>query len=160
MAKKVTVRTFIQSVKKNRAALEKAIASLDRKMLTRPGVTGKWSIKDILAHITWFDREMVGILEAKAFISSDLWSLPPDKRNAVIHKRAKPHSLEKVLAEAERVYKALLLSLADLRDTDLHNPAAFPGMPDDWTPWEVIAGNTYDHYQEHLTDILTWLKTQ
>ena len=160
MAKKVTVRSFIQDVKKQRAALEDIIASCDQETLTRAGVAGEWSIKDILAHITWFDREMVGILQAKAFVSSDLWSLPPDDRNAAIHEGIKTYAWEKVQKEAAEVYKDLLEGLADLRDDDLHDPAAFPGMPPDWTPWEVMAENTYEHYQEHLVSILAWLKKQ
>ncbi len=160
MAKKMTVKTFIKNVKEARAGLEDAIAPLKPETLTKPGVTGKWSIKDILAHITWFERETVGILEAKSFISSDLWKLPADERNAAIYKNTKKQSLEKVRAEAERVYKALLLSLGDLRDNDLHAPASFPGMPEDWIPWEVMAANTYEHYQEHLADIRKWLETQ
>jgi uncharacterized damage-inducible protein DinB len=159
MAKKMTVKTFINNVKQARAALGDAIAPLESETLTKPGVTGKWSIKDILAHITWFDRELVGILEAKSFISSGLWKLPPDERNAAIYKNAKKQSLEKVQAEAERVYKALLLGLGDIRDKDLHDPASFPGMPEDWIPWEVMAANTYEHYQEHLADIRKWLET-
>jgi hypothetical protein len=30
-------------------------------------------------------------------------------------------------------------------------------MPEDWEPWQVIAGNTYEHYQEHIPDIRDWL---
>lgn len=157
MAKKMTVKAFIKNVESARADFEQAIAPLDPKMLTKAGVSGKWSIKDILGHITWFDREMVGIIEARAFISSKLWLLPPDKRNAEIYKSIKKQPLEKAQAEAERTFHALLLGLGDLRDKDLHNPAAFPGMPEDWIPWEVMAGNTYEHYREHLADIRAWL---
>lgn len=160
MAKKMTVKTFIKNVKEARAALLEVIAPLQPDTLTKLGVAGKWSIKDILAHITWFEREMVGILEARVFISSELWLQPTDKRNAAIHKQVRKQSLEHVQAEALRVYNALLLGLGDLSDNELHDPAAFPGMPEDWIPWEVMASNTYEHYQDQRADILKWLETQ
>ncbi|MFN2216624.1 MAG: hypothetical protein ACK2TS_06740 [Anaerolineales bacterium] len=47
----------------------------------------------------------------------------------------------------------MLKLLQELDETDLNNPAAFEGMPGDWQPWNVIASNTYEHYDDHVADL-------
>src|SRR5437870_13082999 len=39
------------------AALKESYAGLSDPQLTEPGVTGDWSVKDILAHVTTWERE-------------------------------------------------------------------------------------------------------
>src|SRR5256885_7218978 len=39
------------------AALKESYAGLSDPRLTEPGVTGDWSVKDILAHVTTWERE-------------------------------------------------------------------------------------------------------
>ena len=41
----------------------------------------------------------------------------------------------------------------EMTEEDLINPANFGEMPTDWIPWQVIASNTYKHYQNHLPQI-------
>ena len=55
--------------------------------MTTPGVVGKWSVKDLVAHITWSEREMVGVLAARALAGSDLWSLTNDERNEIVYQQ-------------------------------------------------------------------------
>src|SRR5579884_2258529 len=44
------------------ARLERLLATLGDEELTRPGVTGDWSLKDHLAHLTWWQRRVVLVL--------------------------------------------------------------------------------------------------
>jgi uncharacterized protein (TIGR03083 family) len=140
------------------ARWEALIDGVDEAQLTEPGVTGVWSIKDLVAHITWFEREMVGILQARALIGSDLWQLPADQRNARIFEENRDRPLHEVLAEAERVHQQLLEGLEAIAEDDLVDPHRFPGMPDDWQPWKVIAENSNEHYRDHGRDLRTWLE--
>jgi len=122
---------------------------MDKVALTQPGAGGSWSAKDVIAHVTWHEREMVGMIRRRALVGSELWNLPTDERNAAIYALNKDRSLAEVLEEAQKVYTELLEQLEMLSDEDLHNPGHFTGMPPDWEPWKVIAGNTYEHYPEH-----------
>ena len=38
-------------------ALQDAYAGLSEAELLQPGVTGTWSVKDIIAHVTWWEEE-------------------------------------------------------------------------------------------------------
>ena len=37
------------------SALQESYAGLSESQLTEPGVTGEWSVKDILAHVTTWE---------------------------------------------------------------------------------------------------------
>ena len=38
-------------------AFKESYAGLSDSQLTEPGVTGDWSVKDIIAHVTWWEEE-------------------------------------------------------------------------------------------------------
>ena len=138
-------------------AWEALIQQVDQEQLIPPGLAGWWSLKDIIAHITWHEKEMVGLITANALVGSELWNLPTDERNAAIYELVKEQPLEQVLQESEQAHQQLLDALPTLSDQDLVDPSGFPNMPPDWQPWLVIAQNTYEHYQDHIKDVERWL---
>lgn len=157
MEQSPTVQELIDMVKRERAAWEALIEQIEPERMTQPGVAGQWSLKDIIAHISWHEREMVGLVKAHALAGSELWNLPTDERNAAIYTEIRKQSLEQVLEESSRVSQQLLNILPSLTNQDLTNPESFPGMPPDWQPWMIIAQNTYEHYQDHIPDIERWI---
>ena len=36
-----------------------SFADLSESEVLEPGVTGNWSVKDIIAHVTWWDKEAI-----------------------------------------------------------------------------------------------------
>src|SRR6266511_6064021 len=38
-------------------AFKESYASLSESQMTESGVTGNWSVKDIIAHVTWWEQE-------------------------------------------------------------------------------------------------------
>ena len=93
-------------------------------------------------------------------VGSELWNLPQAARNDAIFELNRARPLPDVLAEAKQVYADLAAALEGVTDEDLADPAHFPGMPADWEPWQVIAGNSYEHYQDHNRTLRIWLATQ
>ena len=122
-------------------------------MMQKPGVEGLWSVKDILAHVVWYEREIVGVLRARAFIGSDLWVLPLDERNAGVYQETKNMTLEEVRAESARMFPQLLELLEALPEDAYGDASCFPGMPAEWEPWFIIAGNTFNHYLDHTPSL-------
>ena len=152
-----TVQQLTETIQKTWIEWEALLKQVEEQIATTPGVAGEWSLKDIIAHITWHEKEMVGLVEAHALVGSELWNLPTDERNAAIYKELRDQPLKQVLEEAARVHQQLLDALPSLSDADLTDPTGFPNMPPDWQPWLVIAQNTYEHYQDHIQDVETWL---
>jgi hypothetical protein len=142
---------FVEKIRRAREEWDRQISNIPPEGMQQAGYCGAWSLKDTIAHITWYEREMVNMLEAHAFVGSSHWDLPVDERNAVIFDEGHDLSLEQVLGQLPKVYAKLISLVEALTDEDLNNPARFPGMPLDWQPWQILASNTYEHYEEHLS---------
>lgn len=158
METQINKQAFLQSLRTGRAQWEALLEQVGEDRMTQAGVSGEWSLKDIIAHITWHEREMVGVLQARALVGSDLWNLPTDERNAAIFEQNRHRPLDEVLTEAQQVYPQLLAGVEELEEQDLIDPGRFRHMPADWQPWKIIADNSYAHYHQHIPDIRNWLE--
>jgi uncharacterized damage-inducible protein DinB len=145
---------FMQRMQKSRRELEAALAELTREQILLPGASGDMSVKDMLAHITWHEVQMVGMIEQMALTGSPWWTLPTDERNARIFKASQGRTWEDVRAEADAVYARLCAALEMLDEAAYQDAALYREMPPDWKPWRIFADNTYDHYDHHLRDII------
>ena len=140
------------------------------RRMTLKGVSGKWSIKDVLAHILAYEQyiadRMTEIVHGQvyspckthnaldAFLSEfgypDFGSplLDDDAPNAWVVEKYKNVALEDVVAQELQAFAAIVGLLEKLSETTIaeHNL------------YERVANNTYKHYREHLKDIRRWLK--
>src|SRR5262245_35387217 len=145
---------FLADLDAERARWDAALAQVDEARLRQMSTAGEWSIKDLVAHVTWFEREMVNMLRKRALAGSDLWNLPQDERNAAIYAENRDRTPGEVLDEARRVYAELRELLTSVTSEDLADPGRFRDMPPTWIPWRVLAENTYEHYRDHLKQLL------
>jgi len=152
--------TFLSTLRTSRSELDRALAQVNEGRLEEPGVSGFMSVKDILAHITWFEKEMLAVLDQRTLAGSDWWDLPSDERNDRIFAANRDRPLAEVRAGAHQVYALLLQALEGLDEGDLNDPSRFRDMPLDWIPYQLLAGNTCDHYDHHAADIRRWLAAQ
>lgn len=118
-------------------------------------------LQDLIAHVTWYEREMITVLEGRALAGSEHWALPVDKRNAAIHAELSAaharRSLAVVLAEARQVHARLDAALRALPAGGFTDAAHFTNMPPDWEPWIMLAENTFAHYAQHVAELYAWL---
>jgi mycothiol maleylpyruvate isomerase-like protein len=131
--------------------------------MLEPGVTDEgWTVKDVIAHNTWNEREMVTMLGRHSMETSGagLWLLSNDERNKVIYEMYRDAPLSQVLAEARQVYDDLVRVLDKTSEDDLNDASHFEGMPADWVPWKIVAGCTFRHYPDHISDVNRWLATR
>jgi uncharacterized protein (TIGR03083 family) len=149
MVEKVTKKEVVDAITKSRERWDQLIAQVAREDMEKSGFCGKWSFKDVLSHITWYERQVAGVLRARAFVGSDLWRMPTLERNEIIYGQYKDRDPDEVLADYQAVHAELMENLEPLDDDDLNEPSHFPGMPSDWQPWQIIADNTYKHYDGH-----------
>jgi hypothetical protein len=158
MAEDVDRAKLLDSVEKEHARWEAVLEDVGRKRMTESGVVGSWSVKDLIAHVTWSENEMLKLLGERSLENaSKLWELPVDERNRIIYEENRDRSLEEVMREADQVYHGVLEEIQALSEEDLHEPSHYEGMPSEWIPWQIIMGNTYKHYAEHTGDIANWL---
>jgi hypothetical protein len=141
---------LLSRIHSSRARWDAVLAGMDDERLVQPGFAGDWSAKDVIAHIAWHERQMIGLVQARALAGSELWNLPLHERNDAIYRANRDRPLDEVRREAAESYDRLLDVLETLSDEDLVDSGRFSGMPADWQPWQVIAGNTFEHYLDHL----------
>lgn len=156
MVEIMTKSGFLAALEVERARWEELIEQISPAWMLTP-VTGAWTVKDILAHISWYEKEMVQMLHTRLFSGSELWDLPQDERNRAIYRQNLSRSLDDILAETTQVYQEMTREIKKLTDEDLNDPARFPGMPAALAPWQILAGNSYRHYRDHMPEIQNWL---
>lgn len=152
-----SVAQLVDLVREGRSQWDALLAQVTEEQMVQPGVAGDWTIKDIIAHISWHEREIIGVLGSHALVGSELWTLPMDERNAQIFIENEHRSLDDVRAESSEIFPGLCEGLGTLEEEDLTDPGRFPGMPSEWQPWSLIANNTYEHYEQHIPDVRAWL---
>jgi hypothetical protein len=156
MEARLTTTELLDRIQTARADWDSVLAMIAEECMTQPGVVGDWSVKDMIAHITWFERELVGVLQARALVSCDLWNMSQAERNAAVYEANRHRSLSDVRAEAQQVYQQLLAAIQTLTDDDLHDPRHCANMPTEWLPWQLLADNSYNHYADHSAKLLAW----
>lgn len=147
---------FLQHIRTSRSKLDRAVERFDPIFMTAPGASGDWSVKDILAHIVWHEQEMFTVVLNRALVGSDLWDVSLELRNNTIYEENKDRELSDVLADYKSVFGSMMEAMETLTDEDLTDAGHFDKMPSNWKPWEVIASNTYEHYDDHLADLTAY----
>jgi uncharacterized damage-inducible protein DinB len=158
MPEDLTKARFLAQLRKARGDWTSALARLSQDHLVQPGFCDGWSARDVVAHMAWYDREMIALLERRQLGGSQLWELTPDERNAAIHAQPSEATTGREIQAEEALYMRLEALTEALADSDLNDPSMFPGMPSDWMPWQVLASNTYEHYSDHLPQVEAFLR--
>ncbi len=100
---------------------------------------------------------MVNMLETMKLQGSPLWELGTDERNIRIMEMNANHPWQQVISTYDSVQPELIDLISRLEEAALKNPTYFDNMPEEWIPLEIIAGNTYEHYEHHTHDIQEFL---
>jgi len=129
------------------------LAQVDEVKMQQPGACGKWSGKDLIAHVTWYEKEMEELFRTKRLDGSPLWELDTDQRNEAIFRESQFRSMDDVQQDSLRVFAHLLTALEGLEPQDFLDPTRIEGMPEDWQPLEILAENTWSHYINHAKHI-------
>lgn len=153
---------LLDAVRHERELLDTVLARLTPEQFTQPGVEGDWTVKDVLAHIAYWEGVMVSWLEtALAGQTPDrpahgfTWEMIHEL-NAANYSAHKDLPLAEVRSKYERSYAVALAALAAAPEAALLTPGYFAwaaGRP--FLVW--IEANTTEHYAEHRDDIERWL---
>jgi hypothetical protein len=156
---------LINTLHVERAAWGALLKEVGEERMTAPGVVGDWSIKDIIAHITAWQRRPVEWLAAAR--RGDKPTPPPwpaslsgdDPINAWIFDANRKRPLKDVLLESRQAHDQMMKGLESISDEDLNDASRFSWLKGN-TLADSIPGNSYEHYQHHTQDIQAWLKME
>lgn len=124
-----------------------------------PGVIGEWSIKDILAHLSRWEAELVKLLwQARQGIhptTMHLTQLDVDKTNHQWYQETKNRPLRKVIEDFHAVRNQTLLRVETFTDSELIDPDKF-SWGKGWSLLEWIENDSFGHEAEHGDQIRAW----
>jgi hypothetical protein len=147
---------LLSKVRTSRVRFETEIGQVPSEQMTEPNLDNGWSIKDMLAHIGFWEKRAADLLETLQQ-GKTLEDEPDiDSLNASVYAQYHDRPLDEVVHWEHRQFDNLLDEIENSSDSDLFNPNRFA-----WTEgvafYEWIAGNTYGHYDEHLAALRKWL---
>lgn len=159
-ATKVEKAELLRRIQAGYEQLEALIAPLGEAQMADPSVNGPWSVKDNLAHLTvwqnYLGDQLGGVLtnteppEFMPGLNSE------DEINAHIFQQQKDRPVAEVLADFRASYQRVLAAVQAMSEEALNAPS--PWSTSSNPIWPFIAGNTYDHYEEHGGNIRRWLE--
>jgi hypothetical protein len=153
MADPTTKAAVLEQTRAMYAALDEATAPILPAQMSVPGVNGAWSVKDALAHLTFWHRNLLarldGIATDRRFnsdteIDDDTWN-----RRCFVANRDR--ALDDVLADLWRTQRAILAALDPLPEAVFFTTGAHGGPL-----WEATDGTIIGHYPEHIAQIERW----
>jgi hypothetical protein len=157
---------FLDTMRWERERWEALLAEVGEPRMEQPGVSGDWSVRDIVAHVIAYERGLVEWLEAASRGESVTFPVldhpDVDRRNAAILRENEGRSLEDILLESRRVFERLLqvvqaLSEEELVDAERTEWYVKPRWGEARALWKCIADDSYQHYHQHMPDIRAWL---
>ena len=160
MDERMTKERLLDLVQSRRAEWDALVALVPRERMTEPGVAGHWSVKDIIAHLTYYERwfadrlheELVG----QRYTPNEL-DMMGDARNDIVYEQTRDQPLEMVLDESRAAFERLIAGITAHSEAFLTEPQQFEGPPQPMIIWQMLAGDVYDHYPQHIPSVRAWL---
>jgi hypothetical protein len=136
------------------------IQGLSEAEVTAPGVEADWSIKDIAAHLMFWQQRAIFFLECVRDgwqPEKDRWSVGSiDERNEMNYQAHKNRPVADVLAEMHETQAKLVRLVEATSEQDLVASGRFEFLAGT-VLIDRISGETYQHYQEHSENLRAWL---
>ena len=140
-----------------RAELQALLRDLSQAHLTTPGALGTWSVRDVLAHLTAWEVDMLtnlGRVKRGAKPGTTQWTKATiEKQNQIWHAEMRDRPLPSILADMDGARKQTLRVLEAMSDQEAAQPA-------DWLQGrsvaDYVAEMTINHEREHLENLRHW----
>jgi DinB superfamily len=132
-------------------AFQASYAGLSDSQLTEPGVAGEWSVKDIIAHVSWWEEEALRHLPS--IIAGER---PPrystiyggiDAFNAMMAEQKRDLSLSDVLRQQDDTHRRLVEFIQSVSEDQFTRETRFRRR---------LRLDTYGHYPIHTASIWEW----
>lgn len=134
-------------------AFQKSFGDLPSDVLLEPGVVERWSIRDLLSHITTWEEEALKalpvILRGKPLRRYSTLYGGIDAFNAQTHERKRGYPLDRVLQELAGTHRRLLAFVENVSDSAFAVENRL---------LRRLRQDTYAHYREHAAHISAWRK--
>jgi hypothetical protein len=162
MSELQTMAAIITRIEQAMQRVFQAIAPLSPAQMREPRLPGGRSVKDVLAHLTWWDQWLLFTLPADQSTPRTpstpplVDQIPPtdhwaDEMNAKVYAYNHPRELSLIQAEFTTTCNHLLQRISQLSVNDLYNPDGIAAMIGQ--PVAPLVLGIYEHYEEHAHEL-------
>ena len=149
----MTRQQLLKLLDKAWTAFKASYAGLSDSQLTEPDVTGHWSVKDIIAHVTWWEEEALThlplILKGGRPPRYSLQYGGIDAFNAQMTEQKRDLSLSDVLRQLDETHRRLIDYVQSAPEEQFTRETRFRRR---------LRLDTYSHYPKHAKAIRKWLE--
>ena len=132
-------------------AFRESYAGLSNAELLEPGVTGAWSVRDVIAHVTWWEEEALAhlplIVAGKRPPRYSVTYGGIDAFNAKMTEERKDLLLVEVLRRQEDIHRRLIAFVESAPHDQVNGETPFRRR---------LRLDTYGHYAKHERAIRKW----
>ena len=133
--------SLLNLIQTEHTQLEAILATLSEEQFLQSGTTGSWSVKDVLAHVTWWEQAIISEIlhgvELDPGLNGEPWST--ERANTLMVEAKHNTPLPEILAAFHNSYRQILQLVNDLSETELANDEMYTHL----------VNNTGNHYAEH-----------
>lgn len=152
-------KELLKAIEDGHEELLQSIEGLDDETLSQPGVSGEWSVKDILAHIGRWEAELVAMLfqmqRGGKPTTAQFGKMTTEELNTKWHMESLERSLAQVQSDLRGVHRQILRRVEEFSDQDLDDEKRYPWLKG-MSLGAYIASDTYEHELDHAEEIHEW----
>jgi hypothetical protein len=142
---------FLDKLEKAWVAFNESYAGLSDEQLVEAGVSGDWSVKDILAHVSWWEEESLKhlplILQGERPPRYSVLYGGIDAFNALMTEQWRGLSLAEVQKQVDATHRKLMAYLQSVPDEQFSTETRFRRR---------LGWDSYKHYPLHAQAIREW----
>jgi hypothetical protein len=135
--------------------LQESYDCLSDSQMTRPGVSGDWSVRDVLAHVTTWEQEALKHLPAIITGVKPLrYSVAYggiNRFNRIMTEQKRDLTLAEVQQNLEDTHRQLIRYIESVHDEQIRTETPFRHR---------LRLDTYSHYPKHAEAIRRWRSKQ
>ena len=152
---------LLQDIHTARTEWDTLIAQIPHHRLSESVASGPWSIKDVIAHITEYDRWLALGLAMRLQKPPQIWldDISLDEFNAVLHQQIADRNPDDILLDSNRVFQDLINEIEAHSEAYLFGTHHVEGVSYDVIPFQLLKSESYGHYHDHIPAIRTWLSS-
>ena len=153
-------KTLVKKMNYGQSYFDTIIQQIIDKGQANEIITQKWTIKDVLQHLTWYNIEVANALKNKTLAMSDFWKQSIDERNEIIFKSSAKDTLSIVQSKYSSSFQELMNQIERLSNQEINSSTflelnLLKNAGEPRKSFEFILGNSSPHhYLEQLDDLV------
>ena len=140
---------ILKKIRYNRKKWNALIEKIIEKGLSKERISHKWFVKDVIAHITWYEKELLEALEDRSIAESEFWNMSVEDRNEMIFNKTQERTFNEILKESKSAFDDLITKIEAMSNEELNSDVFIKRKSDTRITWDFIGGITFWHYEDH-----------